>query len=341
MKKKLLPLFLLPLFFFTGCGGGRNISDSIIIKAVCVDYQDGQFHVALSSFGETSGEERPPDVFFSGTGPTVASAVQKAVEGQEDSPYMGHNEVLVLSKEAARAHLEEVTTFFLADSTARPNMNLFISEENAFELVQKAGESSPEALENFVRRNKEKFRRLFELYHVSDSEKAYCLPVIGLQEGEESLVLKEYMVFNADGYVFSYNDHLDLVTVMLKGANNFSFSERLDDYGLVNGKVEQVKFSYQPDLNKQAGHLAITLTGTLEKLSFQEKSFGIEEDKTLIENVEQSLCGEMQKIADRAYKEHAVDLFQYNWYIENCKGAPLSPKSSPPNYEFRMKLTIL
>ena len=329
---------------FTGPGcqdsGGHNISDSTIIRAIGVDREAEGYQVTLSVFsGGEEGEEAPR--FLTGSGPTLALAMQQAAQGEQESPYMGHNEILVLDREVARAHLDEVTTFFLSDATARPNMNLFVSDEEAGALLQNTAEEAPDALEVFVRRNKSRFQRLFELHRISGQQRAFCLPVIR-QEEEQAVRLGEYMVFGEEGYLFSYTEQLDLITAMLGGGDSFYFSGELPGYGAVSGRVDRARFSYHPKKTGKGFALTVSMSGTVEELTAEQaNAFRAKEDAQLVRLVEERICSDLRAIARRAGEENKVDLFGYGWYMASLDASAFSAAGQPDQLFFEVKLDHL
>lgn len=133
MKK--IIILLIPLLLLTGCYDYRELSDLAIITAVSIDKVDDNLEVAIQVVNpkkeqDTTSTNEPDFVTYTSSAKTVQEALRKVVNDSPAKLYVSHMEILIISEEVAKNHLNEILDFFSRDPEPRSEINLFIAKNN-------------------------------------------------------------------------------------------------------------------------------------------------------------------------------------------------------------------
>ena len=115
MKK--IIILLIPLLLLTGCYDYRELSDLAIITAVSIDKVDDNLEVAIQVVNpkkeqDTTSTNEPDFVTYTSSAKTVQEALRKVVNDSPAKLYVSHMEILIISEEVAKNHLNEILDFF-------------------------------------------------------------------------------------------------------------------------------------------------------------------------------------------------------------------------------------
>ena len=121
----------------TGCMGAVPIDQRMLVQAVGIDWQEGQYQVTLQIFsparkeGESAGQE-----VCSAAGEDLAECMRgiRLETGQE--LFLGNCRLVILSEPAASERTAEVVDYLLSDHELRPGTPLYLTEGEAAELLE-------------------------------------------------------------------------------------------------------------------------------------------------------------------------------------------------------------
>lgn len=133
MKK--IIILLIPLLLLTGCYDYRELSDLAIITAVSIDKVDDNLEVAIQVVNpkkeqDTTSTNEPDFVTYTSSAKTIQEALRKVVNDSPAKLYGSHMEILIISEEVAKNHLNEILDFFSRDPEPRSEINLFIAKNS-------------------------------------------------------------------------------------------------------------------------------------------------------------------------------------------------------------------
>lgn len=130
------------LILCPGCMKMVRLKDRAIVQAAGVDYQDGKYRLTLQYFvPEGSGGQTAVDVsksngnIIEAEGDTLTEAVANASLSQGKQIFFGNNRVIVIGKEMAQRDIQTPINFFNANQQLHPSVYLFVSQEDAREIV--------------------------------------------------------------------------------------------------------------------------------------------------------------------------------------------------------------
>jgi spore germination protein KC len=148
-----LALFAL-LVLLAGCWNRRELNSLQIVVGTGIDLgRQGRVRltaqfvnpggVRASAGGLGSGSGGGPEAFFtlSAEGWTIFEAVRNLVMASERKAYFAHNQVLVVSEEAARRGIQPYLDFFARGRETRTTTYLFVSRGKAEDLLKVRGET--------------------------------------------------------------------------------------------------------------------------------------------------------------------------------------------------------
>lgn len=121
----------------TGCMGAVPIDQRMLVQAVGIDWQEGQYQVTLQIFsparkeGESTGQE-----VCSAVGEDLAECMRgiRLETGQE--LFLGNCRLVILSEPAASERTAEVVDYLLSDHELRPGTPLYLTEGEAAALLE-------------------------------------------------------------------------------------------------------------------------------------------------------------------------------------------------------------
>lgn len=145
MKIKIY-LIILFIFFLTGCWNYRELNDMSLVGALGIDYDETKNTFQLSaqifkakkiSSNSSSSNEESPIILYQEEAKTLHEALRKMVFVSSKKLYIGHIDVIIISKEIAENHLIESLDFLFRDPESRKDFYILIASENkASEILE-------------------------------------------------------------------------------------------------------------------------------------------------------------------------------------------------------------
>lgn len=192
-------LLILTGLLLTGCLGEVQLNRRAIVQAVGIDLgQDGGVELTFQVFAPAaSGIEISASAdnakIITASGRTVSEAVQNATLTQGKELFIGHNRIIILSKELAEKGVEQTLSYFSANAFSRQNVCMMVSEGKAKELLSakiNQGILPAETLEKIVLNTREAGMlqniKLFEfLKALENKHESSMIPVAALHADPE------------------------------------------------------------------------------------------------------------------------------------------------------------
>lgn len=139
--KLLLPCLLL-CTLLTGCMGGRELKDRIIVQAMGVDLTKDGYLISLQFFTpQGAGGISDLDIskanstIFQAEGRTIGEAVEKAKAMQAKDIFYNQNKLVIIGREAAEQGLAPILGYFNGNYQSRGSVNLLLAEGKASDIV--------------------------------------------------------------------------------------------------------------------------------------------------------------------------------------------------------------
>ncbi len=266
--KKILIILIIP-FILSGCYDYNELNDLAIISGVGIDYEESKYIVTFEVMstkkeGETSGATSSYNI--SASGKTLVEAFNNNGNHMDKIPYFEHTEVVVISEEVAKEHLEEVAEYIIRSSKFRNEVYLSIAKDvKAKELISKTSEEKPVAstfisdlLEHNKKSSSASYYNLFteSLNNILTQGEDAIMPVFTLKD--EEITLMGVGIFKD----FKLVDILDIKeSQILNLLNNFPAQTVL--FEDTCGKDKIIISIYESDISINPNNQNTLITGHL------------------------------------------------------------------------------
>lgn len=135
--KKILTLLTI-LLFLGGCADYKEVNEMAIVSAIGIDYTDDEFAITLEVLNEKIPEKEQINSYTrTAKDKNLGVAIEKAADLLSHRAYYPHVRLLILGKEVAEEHLQEINDFFLRSTYFRENFNIVVSNEHSAEEILK------------------------------------------------------------------------------------------------------------------------------------------------------------------------------------------------------------
>ena len=122
-------------FMLTACEEGIRISEQILIQGVGIDCTDGVYTATLHAAKIDEGEEKDIQI-LQASGESAFDALTNVTMTDGREPMFSHNMIIVFGRECAERGLNDVLDFFVRYHETRPEVNVFVSESTAEQVLQ-------------------------------------------------------------------------------------------------------------------------------------------------------------------------------------------------------------
>ena len=129
MKKIIL---IICMFFITGCYDYIEINNLSFISALGIDYEDEKYKLTVEAISNSSDDKESltgKGFTVDATGKTLAKAFNNISLDISKIPYYNHLKVVVVSKEVAQNHMQEIFEYLTRNPKIRKEFFLVISED--------------------------------------------------------------------------------------------------------------------------------------------------------------------------------------------------------------------
>lgn len=142
MNKWRLLLILLACLLATGCWNRVELNDIAVISATGVDWKDGNWVLSYQvvipqaiSNQSAAGSSAAVNV-FSTKGESFRSAISKASQETPRRLYFSHNQILIISQEAARKGMAPLLDTYLRNHDSRETVSMYLSKGSARRMLE-------------------------------------------------------------------------------------------------------------------------------------------------------------------------------------------------------------
>ena len=144
MKKIIL---LIVIIFLGGCYDYVEINDLAFISSVGIDYQNDEYLLTVEILSDTKqgeNEAKKKSSTISGNGATLAKAFDNIALKIDKNAYYHHLKAIILSKEVAQNHLEEIVDYLVRNPKIRNEFFLTIAiEKDAKDFITASNDTNP------------------------------------------------------------------------------------------------------------------------------------------------------------------------------------------------------
>lgn len=144
MKKQyrfsLLTISVLLCFLLTGCVSSRELTDIMPVIGVGIDSAEGgltklTLQMAKMSGSKEQGATKPNIVMFEETDKNVFDMLRSTTHENDGKLFIGHNQCIIIGKDAASKGVKPDLDFFLRDHESRMGVWILISDSTAKEVL--------------------------------------------------------------------------------------------------------------------------------------------------------------------------------------------------------------
>lgn len=220
MKKLLLFLLvILTAFSFAGCTGAKQLSERLIIQGIGIDREQDGYALTLMYLDTESSTEEETVKVIKAKGNTVMDAMAGSITQTGKEPLYSQNLFLLLGMETAKTGFQDALEFFTTYYEARPNVNIFVSETTANEIMA-SKEMRPQQIDFISQSEKKSGRTIVStlLQLEADRLNGKVSPKTSMLalDGEEAKTTGT-AVFAKDRYLFSLTPQQSLGALLISG----------------------------------------------------------------------------------------------------------------------------
>lgn len=182
-------LIILCALTLQSCLPSAEISQRAIVEAVGIDKDEGGFIVSIEYYNPNSeSEENTKTSFVEKRAKTIPLAISEINSMLGKKLYFGHNNIIILGKDAAQEDLIKILEYFDSDSETKSDICISVSDcaKEIIEFSCKNINVSPMSMLNIIVNSKKsdgKFEyMLFKIISSKRSESAFPLPYTRINE---------------------------------------------------------------------------------------------------------------------------------------------------------------
>lgn len=342
MKKVRLFICLGFIFLLTGCWNYNELNDLAIISGVAIDKKNDEYimtyMIANSSQGDSkSNSNQASTVLYEGKGYTLTKASENINQKLPRTPYLGHNEVLIISEEVAKTDMINTMDFFLRNPESRKEIYVLISKgveaKDTLSILTPL-ESFPS---NNIKSNIEAAENeIASTYTIKYSEFLAQLieegiePVLGvievegnIKEGQSQesndkskqdafIKLVNSAIFKKDKLVYITNEEeSSSINTINNNFNNIYIETKCDDEKIVTNITSiEVKIDVKKDNNKVKVSISANGIGSLIEVNCKKDL----ENTKVIEEIKKEVDKEMKRFLYKGIsvsKKYKTDIFGF------------------------------
>ena len=148
MKKRhwfsLSAIFVLICFLLTGCMGSRELTDIMPILGIGIDSAGNNLtkltvQAAKMGGSKDQGSTKPNILIFEKTDKNAFDMLRETTHENSDKLFIGHNQCIIIGKDAASKGVKSELDLFLRDHEARMGVWILVSDSTANEILTEIG----------------------------------------------------------------------------------------------------------------------------------------------------------------------------------------------------------
>ena len=301
-------LFLCFLLF-TGCTGSRHLKDLFIVEGLGIDYYDNNLSVTLQGLkvNVSNASDTPLGnmvVNTSASGTTVSNAINNIAKAVSKRAFVGHNKIIVLSKELAQNDIKNYIDYFLRSEDSRADVAICVSNEKAKFILESKENDANVPSENIlflinnneetgqsILVNENEFLMLYE-----DKYSDIYLPVIERKDDESTVKSAGIALFSDNRLAYITNDIETKGFVILNNKAKDVLIQISDEkFGKIDVKLSNIKCKKSASIVENKAYFNVEINadiilGEIEKGT--QNKLSKKDNKRLCALVEKA-CNEM------------------------------------------------
>ena len=313
---RLIFIFLI-LLFLPSCLPSVKLSERAIVEAIGIDWAEDNYTVSVAYYNPKSNNaENNQTSVVKETAKSISSAIEGINSKISKKLYLGHNNFVVIGKNAAETNVWDILKYFKEDTQTKSDICVFVTE-NAEEIISfkdDEGEINPKTVlkitENSLNNGKGCEYRLFKAIAMGQGEtKSFVLPIGNITE-EKYFEITGSCLFKNGTLLDTlsseetrglqwYNADIKETIINLEGYDvKIKSCETIVKALMTNG-TPVFKIS-----------ISIQLQPTTDKLDANEEEKILNSANSIVER-------ETKKAISRVFTKHRCDIFGFSKHLEN------------------------
>lgn len=305
----------------------KQLKDQTLVQGIGVDMSGEDFEITfqvldISKSGVTASDSKGTiTTTYSSTGSTISQAVANGQKVLDRETFLAQNKIIVLNKEVAEKHMNQVLDFFIRSRNCRPDVQVAVTDDPAKEIMKSTckdavipAEKIQKMLINGEYNGKSATCMIMEVVndYVNPTSTIY-LPVVKLFDEGENVSLSGVTVFAEDRYAFSLDD--DETRGLLWAVNhvrNGTMVIHTDKLGQITLRIvrSRSKSKVQVKDEQLEYHLSVKCYVNINEMEEGIRQTINEDDfKEIQEKAEAIIKNEVESVMKKCLMEHQSDVF--------------------------------
>lgn len=343
MKKYIaLVLSVLVACSFSGCTGAKQLSERLIIQGIGIDREDDGYTLTMMYLDTESSTEEETVKILQAKGNTVMDAMANSITQTGKEPLYSQNLFLLLGMKTAQTGFEDALSFFNTYYEARPNVNVFVCEKKASDLMN-TEEITPQQIDFISQSEKKSGRTVVSTLMQMEADRigGNMSPKTSLLtlDGKEAKATGT-AVFAKDRYVFSLTPQESLGALLISGKADTASELILKGNGSVDFTLSRCKSEITPVIDDDSLFFRIKIKASADVYIAPREKERVKEE---IEKRVTTLC---ENTIRTCITENGADIFGFSKrllqhdgnYFKKLSDVPAALKSA--RYEVSAEVKI-
>ena len=321
MKKILLLLLILLL---TGCYNYRELNNLAIVSAIGIDYKDNNFEVSIQIVNpkkqqDSSSANEPDFIIYKSKAKTLQEAFRNVVDTSPNRIYGSHLEILIISEEIAKNHMDKLFDFFAREPEARSEFNSLIAKNSTpndqISIITPLINLSATNIKTLIETNsqnlattvKSTFNETFNQYLnpyleiilpslelIGEEEKGQEQENIAQTNTNNKVKLSNIAIFKNNKLIgYLSEEESKGLNILLNKANISLISSKYHDNYIVS-EIDNIKTKFDIDVYKKEVNITIKGHSIINEVN---SNINIKDPK-VIDNIDKNIENELKKIIE-------------------------------------------
>ena len=321
MKKILLLLLILLL---TGCYNYRELNDLAIVSAIGIDYKDNNFEVSIQIVNpkkqqDSSSANEPDFIIYKSKAKTLQEAFRNVVDTSPNRIYGSHLEILIISEEIAKNHMDKLFDFFAREPEARSEFNILIAKNSTpndqISIITPLINLSATNIKTLIETNSQNlattvkltFNETFNQYLnpyleiilpslelIGEEEKGQEQENIAQTNTNNKVKLSTIAIFKNNKLIgYLSEEESKGLNILLNKANISLISSKYHDNYIVS-EIDNIKTKFDIDVYKKEVNITIKGHSIINEVN---SNINIKDTK-VIDNIDKNIENELKKIIE-------------------------------------------
>ncbi len=275
--------------------------------------------VVLEEAEASDGAGQAAVQLYSGSGKTLAEALQQAESSQPRQPFYAQNQLLWVGWQAAEDRLPEVLEYFSAEQASRPNMAVYAADldlQALEELARQEGLAEDIFSLESTLQQAGSARMIYEL-QLEQQGAGGLVPVLG--QSETGLAVQGLALYRDEKLAgLLEGQQADLAGLLLGEKQPVEWMQDTS-LGQLRFRIDSPVIQRQLCQTAAGPVLRLTLQGTVRDLSaadpsLQQQAAAWQSRQQLSQEISQSVALQLQQLVDRCWQSEG-DPFRLGWWF--------------------------